>query len=146
LIRPVLLYGSETWVLTRREENHQLLVFERKVLRTISGPIIENGVYRRRYNFELDREFDGPSVLNVVKTSRLRYAGHMIRRPEDLPQKAIFIAKPQGTRRQGRPRSRWADGVSSDSRALGAPVLTNLARDREKWSDLCNQAQTKYWL
>jgi hypothetical protein len=67
-IRPVLLYGSETWVLTRREEN-QLLVFERKVLRTISGPIIENGVYRRRYNFKLDREFDSPSVLNVVKTA-----------------------------------------------------------------------------
>jgi hypothetical protein len=37
LIRPVLLYGSETWVLTKREEN-QLLVFERKVLRTICGP------------------------------------------------------------------------------------------------------------
>jgi hypothetical protein len=37
LIRPVLLYGSETWVLTRREEN-QLLVFEWKVLRTICGP------------------------------------------------------------------------------------------------------------
>ena len=100
MIRPVLLYGSETWVLTKREEN-QLLVFERKVLRTISGPKIENGVYRRRYNFELQREFDRPSVINVVKTSRLRYAGHMIRRPEDLPQKTIFIARPQRTRRQG---------------------------------------------
>jgi hypothetical protein len=47
LIRPVLLYGSETWVLTKREEN-QLLVFERKVLRTICDPKIENGVYKRR--------------------------------------------------------------------------------------------------
>jgi hypothetical protein len=37
LIRPVLLYGSETWVLTKREEN-QYLVFERKELRTICGP------------------------------------------------------------------------------------------------------------
>jgi hypothetical protein len=94
--------------LTRREDN-QLLVFERKVLRTIRGPIVENGVYRRRYNFELDKKFDNPSVINVVKTSRLCYAGqgHMMRRPEDLPQKAIFIAKPHGTRRQGRPRSRW---------------------------------------
>jgi hypothetical protein len=142
---PVLLYGSETWVLIRQEEN-QLLVFGRKVLRTISGPIVENGVYRKRYNFELDREFDNPSVINVVKTSRLRYAGHMIRRPKDLPQKAIFIAKPQGTRRQGRPGSRWVDWVSSDSRALGAPVWTNRVRDREKWRDLCNQAQTKHWL
>jgi hypothetical protein len=52
LICPVLLYGSERWVLTKREEN-QLLVFERKFLRTICGPNIENGVYRRRYNHEL---------------------------------------------------------------------------------------------
>jgi hypothetical protein len=43
LIHPVLLYGSETWVLSKWEEN-QLLVFERKVLRTICGPKIENGL------------------------------------------------------------------------------------------------------
>ena len=145
LIRPVLLYGSETWAMTRREEN-QLLVFERKVLRTISGPKNENGVFRRRYNFELEREFDSPNVINVVKTSRLRYAGHMIRRPEDLPQKAIFIARPQGTRRQGRPKSRWADGVNSDSRALGALDWTNRARDREQWKELIHQAMTHRWL
>jgi hypothetical protein len=48
LIRPVLLYGSETWVLIKREE-HQLLVFKRKVLRTKCGPKIENVVCRRRY-------------------------------------------------------------------------------------------------
>jgi hypothetical protein len=87
-----------------------LLVFERKVLRTICGPKIENGVYRRRYNHELDEEFDSPNALNVTKTSRLSYAGHMIRRPEDLPQKALFRAKPNGTRNQGRPKSRCADG------------------------------------
>jgi hypothetical protein len=119
LICPVLLYGSETWVLTRREEN-QLLVFERKVLRTICGPKIKNCVYRRRYNHELDREFDSPNALKVMKTSRLHYAGagHMIRRPEDLPQKDLFRAKPNGRKNQGRPKSRWADGVSSKSLAV----------------------------
>jgi hypothetical protein len=88
--------------LTKREENQ-----ERKVLRTICGPKIENGVYRRRYNHKLEREFDSPNVLNVTKTSRLRYAGHMIRSPEDLPQKALYRAKPIGRRNQGRPKSRW---------------------------------------
>jgi hypothetical protein len=102
----------------KREEN-QLLVFERKVLRTICGPKIENGVYMRRYNHELDKEFDSLNALNVTKTSRLRYAGHIIRRPEDLPQKALFRAKPNGRRNQGRPKSRWADGLNSDSLALG---------------------------
>jgi hypothetical protein len=82
-------------MLTKREEN-QLLVFEKKVLRTICG--VENGVYRRRYNHELDKEFNSPNALNVTKTSRLRYAGHMIRRPEDLPQKALFRAKPKTSR------------------------------------------------
>jgi hypothetical protein len=95
LIHPVLLYGSETWVLTKREEN-QMLVFERKELRTICGQKIENGVYGISYNHELDKEFDSPNAVNVTKTSRLRYDGHMIRRPEDLPQKVLFRAKPNG--------------------------------------------------
>jgi hypothetical protein len=132
LILPVLSYGSKTWVLTKREEN-QLLVFKRKVLRTICGPKIENGVYRRMYNHELDKEFDSPNALNVMKTSRLRYAGHMIRRPEDLPQK-------------GRPKSRWANGVNSDSLALGVRDWTHCAQDRQTCRDLFQQALTRYWL
>ena len=63
------------------------------MLRTNSSPIIENGVYRRRYNFELEWEFDSPIVINVVKTNRLRYAGHMIRRTERPATKAFFKPK-----------------------------------------------------
>jgi uncharacterized HAD superfamily protein len=40
-------------------------------------PEIENGVYMRRFNQELDKEFNNPNALNVAKTSRLRLAGHM---------------------------------------------------------------------
>jgi hypothetical protein len=128
-----------------REEN-QLLVFERKVLRTICGPKIENGVYRRRYNHELDKEFDSPNALNVTKNSRLHYAGHMIRRPEDLPKKALFRSKPNGRRNQGRLKSRWANGVNSDTLALGVRDWTHCAQDRQSWKDLLEQALTKYWL
>jgi hypothetical protein len=60
LIRPVLLYGSETWVLTCWPK--------------ICGPKIENCAYRRRYNHELDKEFNSPNGLNITKTSRLRYS------------------------------------------------------------------------
>jgi hypothetical protein len=112
MIRPVRFYGSETWVLTKREKN-QLLVFERKVLRTICGPKIENGVYMRRYTLELDSEFKSPNALNV-------------RRPENLPQKALFTAKPNGMRIQGSPKSRWADEVNSNSLALGCQRLDTL--------------------
>jgi hypothetical protein len=114
-------------VLIKREEK-QLLVFERKVLRTICGPKIENGVYRRRYNHELDKEFNS---LNVTKTSRLRYAGHMIRRPEDLPQKALFRAKPNGRRNQGRSNSRWADRVNNDNLSEIGHTVLKKGRHRE---------------
>jgi hypothetical protein len=86
-----------------------------------------------------EREFDSPNVLNVTKTNRLRYAGHMIRRPEDLPQKALFRAKPIGRRNQGRQKSRWADGVNSDSLALGVRDWTHCAQDRQLWKDRLNQ-------
>jgi hypothetical protein len=98
-----------------RAENGELLTNKNQVLKTNCGPKIENGVYTRRYNHEIDKEFNSSNALNATKTSRLHYAGHMIRRPEDLPQKALFRAKPIGRRNQRRPKSRWADGVNSDS-------------------------------
>jgi hypothetical protein len=86
---------------------------------TICGPKINNGVYKRRYNNELDKRFESPTALNVTKTSTQKQAGHVIRRSEDLTQRALFRAKPNGRRNQGRLKSRWADGVNSDSLALG---------------------------
>jgi hypothetical protein len=71
-----------------------------------------------------------------VKTNRLRYTRQMIRRPEDLPQKAIWIARPQGTRRQGRPKSRWADPWG--------PRLDE-AQDIEQSKDLLRQTLTANW-
>jgi hypothetical protein len=112
-----------------------LLLFERKVLRTICSAKIENGVYRRKYNHELDKEFNSPNALNVTKTSRLRYAGHMIRRLEDLPQKAL-------SRNQGRLKIKWVDEVNSDSLALGVRDWTHCAQT----GNLVQQALTRYWL
>jgi hypothetical protein len=67
-------------MLTKREEN-RLLVFERKVFLTILLAQIV-GVYRSRYNFELNRKFNSPNVIGVVKNNSLRYAGHMIKGPK----------------------------------------------------------------
>jgi hypothetical protein len=109
-------------VLTKREEN-QLLLFERKVFRTICGLKIENGAYRRRFNHELDKKFNSPNALNVRKTSRkLCCAGHKIR----SSQKALFRAKPNGRRNQGRLKSRWADGVNSENQALRVRDWTHI--------------------
>jgi hypothetical protein len=69
-----------------------LLIFEeRKVPRTIV-----DGVYRSRYNFKLDREFNSPNVIGVLKRFRLRYDEHMKKGSEDLPQRALYKVMPEG--------------------------------------------------
>jgi hypothetical protein len=85
---------------------------------------------------EFDEECDSPNALKVTKTSRLRYASHMIRKTKDLPQNALFRAKPNGRRNQGRPKSKWADGVNNDSLALVVRDWTHCAQDRQSWRDL----------
>ena len=144
IIRPVLLYGSETWPLTRSDEN-LLHMFERKVLRTIFGAKLDNGHYRRRYNFELERDFGEPNVVATVKTNRLRWAGHMARMNEFRAPKILFNKNPEGRRSVGRPKMRWEDGVQADLKALEIRNWQQTAQDRIRWKQILNQAKFKHW-
>jgi hypothetical protein len=51
-------------------------------------------MYRSRFNFKLDREFNSPNVIGIVKIKRLRYARHVIRGAEDLPKRFLYSAVP----------------------------------------------------
>jgi hypothetical protein len=72
LIKPVLMYGAETWVLGKADVL-RLGAFERKILRRIYGPICEEAAWRSRYNEEL---YDETDRLTTIKITRLRWAGH----------------------------------------------------------------------
>jgi hypothetical protein len=76
----VVLYGSETWSLTLREE-HGLRVFERMVLRRFFGPKRNEGTGGRRkpYNEELHNLYSLPSINRMIKSKRMRWAGHIAR-------------------------------------------------------------------
>ena len=118
LIRPVVLYGHETW--TMLEEDLQALgVFERRVLRTIFGGVQEDGVWRRRMNHELAQLYGEPSIQKVAKAGRVRWAGHVARMPDSNPAKMVFASDPAGTRRRGAQRARWADQVQNDLASVG---------------------------
>jgi hypothetical protein len=66
LLRPVLMYGSESWMLTRNNEQ-SLRIVERKVLRRIFGRVFKNGFWRLRYNNELYELFSEPDVVKTIK-------------------------------------------------------------------------------
>ena len=81
-IRPVVTYASETWVLTKEDEN-ALSRFERKILRSIFGAINDRGQWRKRYNSELYELCKEPDLVKYIKINRLRWAGHLQKMKEN---------------------------------------------------------------
>jgi hypothetical protein len=80
IILPVVLYGCETWSLTLREE-HRLRLFENRVLRRIFGPKRDEvtGEWRKLHNRELHDLYSSPSIIRIIKSRRMRWAGHVAR-------------------------------------------------------------------
>ena len=74
LIRPVVTYGSETWILTKSDEN-LLRICERKILQKIYGPIQEGDVWRIRDNEELNRSINGKDVVKFIKAQKDKMVG-----------------------------------------------------------------------
>ena len=143
LIRPVVLYGHETWTMLE-EDLRALGVFERRVLRTVYGGVQEQGEWRRRMNHELARLYGEPSILTVAKTGRMRWAGHVARMPDNNPAKLVFASNPTGTRRRGAQRSRWLDQVERDLTDVGCPRnWRETATDRVYWRSLLKQAKSR---
>jgi hypothetical protein len=79
----VVLYGCETWSLTVREE-HNLRVFENRVLRRIFGPKRDEvmGGWRKLHNEELHDLYSLASIIGIIKSRRMRWAEHVARMGE----------------------------------------------------------------
>jgi hypothetical protein len=75
---PVVLYGCETWSLTLKDEN-RLKVFEKRVLRRIFRPKMDEGTggWRKLHNEELHNLYASPSIIIMMKLRRMRWARHV---------------------------------------------------------------------
>jgi hypothetical protein len=141
IILPVILYGYETWSLTLKEE-HRLRVFENKVLRRIFGPKRDEvtGELRKLHNEELRDLYSSPSVIRIIKSRRMRWAGHVARMGEKRNACRLLVRKPEGKRPLGRPRRRWVDNIRMDLLDIGWDGVDwiGLAQDRDKLRALAN--------
>jgi hypothetical protein len=100
----VVLYSCETWSLTLKEE-HRLRVLENRVLRRILGPKRDEmiGGWRKIHNEELHNLYCSPSirVIRIIKSRRMRWAGHVARIRAKINAYRILVGKPEGKRPLG---------------------------------------------
>jgi hypothetical protein len=87
-------------------EEHKLRVFENRVLRRIFGPKRDEvtGERRKLHNEELHDLYSSPSIIRIIKSRRMRWAGHVARRGEKRNAYRLLVGKPERKRPLGRPR------------------------------------------
>ena len=139
IILPVVLYGCETWSLTLREER-KLRVFENMLLRGIFGPRRDEvtGEWKRLLNEELNDLYSSPNIVRVIKSRRMRWAGHVARMDEERGVYRILMGKPEGRRPLGKPRRKWVDNIRMVLQEVGCGYVDwiGLAQDRDRWRTL----------
>jgi len=83
------------------ESEKVLALREEKKLR-----VFENMVLRRLHNEELNDLYSSPNIVGVIKSRRMRWAGHVACMGEERGVYMVLVGKPEGKRLLGRPRRR----------------------------------------
>jgi hypothetical protein len=114
-IQSFVLYGCETWSLTLRKEERKK-VFDNRVLRRIFEPKRDEvtGEWRKLHNEELHNLYSSPDIIRLIKSRRMRWAGHVARMGEERKVWRVLVENPDGERPLGRQRRRWEDGIRTE--------------------------------
>ncbi|GJX46043.1 retrovirus-related pol polyprotein LINE-1 [Tanacetum coccineum] len=127
-IRPTMLYGSECLSITKAQAN-RVEVAELRMLRWTCGKtmldMIPNGVFRAELEVE--------SIIHKMREGRLRWFGHVKRRPQTAPVRRVEALFVDGLRRRGRPKLRWEDRLKQDMKEL--LLSEDMTSDRNAWRD-----------
>ena len=133
LVRPIALYGAETWTLLPSHER-TLDAIEMRWLRQLLGVRLTDQIP----NTEIRTNTRCPvSISEACRQYRLRYYGHLCRIPFRRTPKLALLQPVPGPRRQGRPPTTWYDLLARDAatRGLTRADLTGLSRDRDKYRE-----------
>jgi hypothetical protein len=72
------------------------------------------GVWRKLHNEELNDLYSSPTVVRVLKSRRMRWAGHVARKLEGKGVYKVLVGKPEGKRPLARLSRRWEDNIKMD--------------------------------
>jgi hypothetical protein len=121
-------------------------LFENRVLRRIFGSKREavTGGWRKLHNEELHNLYSSLSIIRMIKSRRMWWAGHVARMGEKRNVYRLLVGKPEGMRPLGRPKRRWIDNIKMDLLEIGLSVVDwiALAQDEYRWRALVNSLIT----
>ena len=98
------------------------------------------GRLRMRSNEETRRLTGQPLITGMIKSHRLRWAGHIARAPPTRYIRQVLDGRPTSPRPQSRLRLRWEDNVSADADRLGIPYGRVSCQDRSTWRTISDAA------
>jgi hypothetical protein len=87
------------------------------------------------FSEELHSLYSSPNIVRVIKSRRMRWAGHVARMGEGRDFYRVLVGMPEGKRPLGRHRRRWEDNIKMDLREIeidGANWIPQ-AQDRVQW-------------
>ena len=86
------------------------------------------------HNEELNDLYCSPNIVRVIKSRRMRWAGHVARMGEERGVYRVLVGKPEGKGPLGRPRRRWVDNIRMDLQEVGCGYMDwiGLAQDRDR--------------
>jgi hypothetical protein len=121
---------------------HRLRVFGNRVLRRRFGSKRDGvtGGWRKLHNEELHNLYSSLSIIRIIKSRRMRWAGHVARMGEKKNVYMLLVGKTERKRPLGRPRHRWIDNIKMDLLGIGRRGMNwiGLAQDREMWRAVVN--------
>jgi hypothetical protein len=125
-VQSILLYGAETRTLNTQQANKLLATemdFWRSSARKSRKEKVQNVTIREIMEV-------GKNILEVIEEKRLRWFGHVKRMPGNRLPLKILEWEPEGTRRSGRPKERWVDGITRSMTNHGLTEEDTRDRDR----------------
>jgi hypothetical protein len=89
---------------------------------------------------EFEAIIKGKNIVRFIKCQTIRWLDHIERMQDTASPKKMYV-KLYATRRRGRPKMRWLDDVSMDLRKMGLNEWKDIARNREAWRHIVEEAK-----